>query len=530
MFDPAVAGQPAITGRMSNNGWGSCSSCHPFGHTDNVVWIFGAGPRRTIPQHVDFAGGDLNTIRGLNWSAIFDEEEDFEGNIRGTSGGQGLIVLADGSTQDPALAAFTPASGNRLQLKVRGVGAWDALKNYIAKGVRTPISPVSKTDADVISGRQLFVDAKCQNCHGGAQWSVSKVRYTPVPDASLISGAQILTELRNVGSFDATASNEVRQNAAAPLGAAGFNPPSLLGLHAFPKTFLHNGSADTLEAVMELVGHRSGGTGGVDTLTDANKRRQLIRFLLSIDAKSAVIAPDAPSALGITSAASYAGNEIAPLSAAASFGVKLSAKIVSSPSAALPVTLDGSTLSFRDAAGILRLARLFFVSPGQVNFEAPSGMAAGVATATLQAGSGLAATGTVNIAPVAPGLIAMNGNGAGVAAVTAIRVNTDGTQSPVELFRCSAGSGCTGVPVDVASSPVFVSLYGTGIRGRSSLAGVQCTIGGVDTPVQFAGAQGAPGLDQVNVELPASLRGKGEVTVLLTVDGKVANVVTLTIQ
>lgn len=282
-------------------------------------------------------------------------------------------------------------------------------------------------------------------------------------------------------------------------------------------------------AVMDLVAHRAAGTSGVDTLTDANKRRQLIRFMLSIDAKTPVIAPDAATARGITNVASYAGNGIAPLSAAASFGGKLASKILSSPTAELPVTLDGSTLSFRDAAGILRLARLFYVSPGQVNFEAPAGMAAGVATATLQAGSGLAAMGTVNIAPVAPGLSAMNGNGVGVAAVTAIRVNADGTQSPVERFRCDAGSGCTGVPVDVASSPVFVSLYGTGIRGRSSLAGVQCTIGGVDTPVQFAGAQGAPGLDQVNVELPASLRDKGEVTVLLTVDSKVANVVTLTI-
>ena len=25
-FDPPAAGQPAITGRMSNNGWGSCAS------------------------------------------------------------------------------------------------------------------------------------------------------------------------------------------------------------------------------------------------------------------------------------------------------------------------------------------------------------------------------------------------------------------------------------------------------------------------------------------------------------------------
>lgn len=526
-FDPAVVGQPVITNRMSNNGWGSCSSCHPFGLSDNVVWIFGAGPRRTIPQHIDFANGDLNSIRALNWSAIFDEEEDFENNIRGTSGGQGLLVLADGSTQDPSLNAFNPASGNRRQLKVRGVNAWDALKTYIAKGIRTPISPVAKMEPDVIAGRQHFIEAKCQNCHGGAQWSTAKVRYTPAPDASLIQAGQIFTELRPAGTFDAAFVNEVRQNAAAPLGAAGFSPPSLLGLHAFPKTYFHNGAADSLDVVMNNVAHRSSGTGA-DTLTDANKRRQLIRFIQSIDAASQVIQPDAPTQLRLTNAASYTGSEAAPLSATASFGEKLAGNVESAASAALAFALNGSTLTLRDSTGVSKLARLFFVSPNQVNFEAPAGLDPGTATATIYAASGAVASGTVNVAAVSPGVFSINGNGQGVAAAIGIRVDANGNQVPVELFRCNA-SPCTAVPIDL-STPVFVSLYGTGIRGRASLDGVRVTAGGVNLPVLFAGAQGAPGLDQVNVELPATLRGRGEIPIVLTVDGKVANSVTLHMQ
>lgn len=527
-FDPAVPGQPAITGRLSAGGWGSCSSCHPFGLSDNVVWIFGAGPRRTIPQHIDFANGDLNSIRALNWSAIFDEEEDFENNIRGTSGGQGLLVLADGATQDPALNAFNPASGNRRQLKVRGVNAWDAMKTYIAKGIRTPISPVAKTEPDVLAGRQHFIEAKCQNCHGGAQWSTAKVRYTPAPDASLIQAGQIFTELRPAGTFDATFVNEVRQNAAAPLGAAGFSPPSLLGLHAFPKAYFHNGAAESLDAVMNNVAHRASGTGGVDTLTDANKRRQLIRFIQSIDAASQVIQPDAASQLRLTNSASYTGNEAAPLSAVASFGEKLAGKIESATSAALAFALNGSTLTLRDSAGALKLARLFFVSPNQVNFEAPAGLASGPATATLYAASGAVSTGTVSIAPAAPGLFSINGTGQGIAAATALRIDANGNQVPVELFRCTT-TPCTAVPIDV-STPVYLSLYGTGIRGRASLDGVKASAGGVNLPVLFAGAQGAPGLDQVNVELNSLLRGRGDVPIVLTVDGKVANTVTLHIQ
>src|SRR5439155_13225227 len=115
-----------------------------------------------------------------------DEEEDFEANIRGVSGGQGLIVLPDGVTQDPSLGAFTPASGGRVQLKVRGVGAWDAIKAFVATGIRAPISPASKTDADVVAGRALFIQANCQNCHVGPQWTTSKVRYTLPPAPRLL--------------------------------------------------------------------------------------------------------------------------------------------------------------------------------------------------------------------------------------------------------------------------------------------------------------------------------------------------------
>jgi hypothetical protein len=111
---------------MSNNGWGACAACHPFGLSDDVVWIFPTGPKRTIPQHTDFDQTDPNrqTIRTLNWSAERDEEEDFELNIRAVSGGQGLIVLADGVTQNPNVANLLPrASGNRNQLKVHEVNA-----------------------------------------------------------------------------------------------------------------------------------------------------------------------------------------------------------------------------------------------------------------------------------------------------------------------------------------------------------------------------------------------------------------------
>lgn len=307
VFDPAPSTTDPIVGRMSNKGWGSCAACHtPRGLSDNVVWIFPSGPKRTIPQHTDF---DLtvaarNVQRALNHSAERDEQEDFELNIRAVSGGQGLIVQADGVTQEPNIAnlrqgnAALPSlpSGGRNQLKVRGVPAWDAIKAYVQFGIRPPISPLAKTDADVVAGRVLFVAAGCQSCHGGAQWTSSTINFASPPDASLINAGQLFNQLRPVGTFDATFVNEVTTNGAPSVGVLGFAPPSLLSLHAFPQTFLHNGAATSLGQVLENVAHRTAGQFGIpntnlDTLTSAADRERLVKFLLSIDAQTLPIQP-----------------------------------------------------------------------------------------------------------------------------------------------------------------------------------------------------------------------------------------------
>ena len=281
-FDPATPGGDPIVGRMSANGWGACSACHPFGLSDDVVWIFPTGPKRTIPQHTDFDQTDPNRtiIRALNWSAERDEEEDFELNIRAVSGGQGLIVLSDGVTQDPSVFNLTPlASANRNQLKVRNVNAWDAIKAFVQFGIRAPISPVSKSDPDVVAGRALFIAANCQACHGGPQWTSSRVRFTPPPDPSQVVNGQLISELRQVGTFNPTFLNEVRSNGAPSIGADGFAPASLLSVFAFPQTFLHNGASPSLTDILDNVQHRSAGTAGVDTLASAADRAKVVRFI-----------------------------------------------------------------------------------------------------------------------------------------------------------------------------------------------------------------------------------------------------------
>ena len=305
VFDPAPGSTTPIVRRMSNNGWGACAACHtPFATTDNVVWIFPSGPKRTLPQHTDFdqSVADRSQMRVLNWSAERDEEEDFELNIRAVSGGQGIIVLADGITQDPAvfnLVAAPPAislpSGDRNQLKVRGVPAWDAIEKFEQFGIRAPISPVPASDLQVVAGRALFISANCQSCHGTAQWTTSRIDFQqpapPPPDAAEIIAGQLFAQLRPVGTFDPGFLNEVNTNGAPSIGILGFVPPSLLSIHAFPQSFFHNGAALSLDAVMDNVVHRSSGTAGVDTLSSATDRANVVRFLLSIDASTTPINP-----------------------------------------------------------------------------------------------------------------------------------------------------------------------------------------------------------------------------------------------
>ncbi|MBI4822555.1 MAG: beta-propeller fold lactonase family protein [Deltaproteobacteria bacterium] len=77
--------------RMSAESWGSCVTCHPNGRSDNVTWMFPAGPRQTVNLDGMFSKLNPSDQRILNWSAIFDENQDFELNTRGVFGGRGLI-------------------------------------------------------------------------------------------------------------------------------------------------------------------------------------------------------------------------------------------------------------------------------------------------------------------------------------------------------------------------------------------------------------------------------------------------------
>jgi uncharacterized protein (TIGR03437 family) len=256
-----------------------------------------------------------------------------------------------------------------------------------------------------------------------------------------------------------------------------------------------------------------------------------IRLYNTALSSSAIAALDRlpPQSVATVSAASFAGATLAVESIVAAFGVNLATGVQAAGTVPLPTSLLGTTVRVKDSLGIERLAPLFFVAPTQINYQIPSGTIAGTATVTVTGGNGAVSVGTLQIVSVAPGLFSANASGRGVPSGLVLRVKADGTQSFEPLAQLDAAQNLfVPVPIDLGppSDQVFLILYGTGFRARSSLAATAVKLGGADAEVLYAGETlGFVGLDQLNLRVSRSLAGRGEVDVALLVDGSAANVV-----
>ncbi len=234
------------------------------------------------------------------------------------------------------------------------------------------------------------------------------------------------------------------------------------------------------------------------------------------------------------SAASFAGNELAGESILAAFGTGLATTTQAAESLPLPTEMGGTRVSVRDNAGVERLALLFYVAPAQVNYQLPQGTALGTATVTITSGDGTVSAGNINVTSVAPSLFTANSDGRGVVAAFVLRIKADGTQvnEAVSVFNTTLNR-FEPIPIDLGppDEQVFLIAFGTGFRAASSLAAVNVKMGGVDAEVLFVGPQGAfVGLDQCNIRIPRSLAGRGEIDVVMMVDGKIANTVRVKTQ
>jgi uncharacterized protein (TIGR03437 family) len=135
---------------------------------------------------------------------------------------------------------------------------------------------------------------------------------------------------------------------------------------------------------------------------------------------------------------------------------------------------------------------------------------------------------TLIVATVAPGIFTLNS--ANLAAAIGILTSAGRKQTPIQVYKVSGGT-IVANPNNLGSvsDQVYLELYGTGIQAAGT-SNVEVTVGGKKVPVEYAGKSTFEGEDQVNILLPHSLAGAGNVTVQVTASGIAANPVQITIQ
>ena len=283
--------------------------------------------------------------------------------------------------------------------------------------------------------------------------------------------------------------------------------------------------------------------GGVNWMRLSNGMPRVASFMVRYHAatRSIVVAThgrgiyrlNLPDAATTVSAASYIRSSLAVEGIVSAFGSNLATHIEAAVSTPLPTQLAGTTVRLTDSAGTEHLAPLFYVSPGQINYLMPATIAPGAVTVKIVSGDGTTSFGLETVRAVAPAFFTANSSGSGAAAGQVVRVrNGVQTELPITQFDNVSKQF---VPAEIDMGPegdqMVLVVYGTGMRRRTNLSNVRVTAGGLSLPVDYTGATpGYVGLDQINVALPRTLIGRGEIDVSATIDGQTTNTMRIRIK
>jgi uncharacterized protein (TIGR03437 family) len=270
---------------------------------------------------------------------------------------------------------------------------------------------------------------------------------------------------------------------------------------------------------------------GLSSFTKAGYQFALSPFALN--GAPVYVGTNLPQAVTVR-AASYTRDVVTAGMIVATFGAGLATTIVSTPASPLPVlpeALAGQRILVLDSQGGEKPAPLFFVSPTQINFVIPEGLAEGGIAIKVMRENQPTHVSFARLTKVQPDVFTADASGHGLAAAVILRIKADGSRSfePIAQFD-SVQNRFVALPIEISdeTQQVILVLFGTGWRNRQSLDDMTVKIGGQPVPLIYAGSQNTlAGLDQINARLPNTLAGRGLVTLVVTVGAQAANTVLL---
>lgn len=226
------------------------------------------------------------------------------------------------------------------------------------------------------------------------------------------------------------------------------------------------------------------------------------------------------SSAGVVNAASFEPGSITPGSVATVFGLDLAPGTAYANAFPLPRTLAGVQVFIGGVP-----VPLYFVSPDQINFQVPVGLASGTLAVTVSSTAGSGTATDIVVARVQPGIFFDSTSELG-----AMRFPADGSTSADRAARNGEFVELFGVGLGEVNSQPELGEPASGFFVSETVGTATVTIGEQVLPVTFSGlAPGFAGLYQVNFQLPSGLL-PGRYELRLTVDGIVSNRVFIDIE
>ncbi|MBZ5622372.1 MAG: SBBP repeat-containing protein [Acidobacteriia bacterium] len=504
---------PSSTIYVSSPGSGGAAATHAFAAklspTGSILWatlIAGSEQDEAHAVAVDSAGNAyvtgttnsldfplVNPVQGTRGKVVGNGFDAFLTKI--SSDGSKLLysTYLGGSGDDAANAVAVDSGGNAY---IAGSTNWDDFPTVNA----IQAAPVSRSGSSFVAkldptGRNLLFSTYLS---GNGDYPFNDTASSIVVDpqgTAWVAG--------HTGTYFALV--HPIQSSLGPSGAAYIAElaSSGKGVALGFSTYLGGSSGDSIAALaMSPTGGiwLAGATFSPDFIGNPGTPPSSAGFLARLDLDTLPApTPGVPLIRAIYNAASLRlGDVVSPGEIVSLFGVELAPGTDSAAAYPLPPTLQGVSVTI---AGIT--APLFYVSPGQINFQAPLEMPLGATSLVVKRGSQSSVERPVRVIPFSPGIFT---------------AGSDGFNSPV-IVHVSDYSQVTAQNPARAGEFVAIFCTGLGVTGAGVRSGdpgppgptpvpllVEVVVdSGVAGPVLYAGlAPGFAGLYQVNFQVVAN--------------------------